>query len=567
MRRVAVIARADLRRAVRERRLWGAVLLIAVLFLPGAITAANPELRPLSEYVLLTGADIRRYVVVVAAGVSYHAILRERTTGTAKLVTGLGATRREFVAGMCLSRSIIVAAVVSVTLVVANGAALVNYGEANLAAFWTMGVLVILYGLVWTAITVGYSAMFASSYRVLAAVTVTYLAFNARYGFWDTFVRPVVSVVVAGTWTIPGYEVLPAAPLWVRFVQRLNPLIDFWQALRWSVGTVRPGPVAGTFPWQVLGLGVFVVFGAVPLAAGLRRFDGGRMETSHPDGGLLATLRTHLRVAETRVVPTVGWWGPRATLATHDLRRAVRGWTVPALVVASVLVVPGLVQTLRPAGPSSTATLIAGIGQRFVLPALVLSTAVGFRAVVRERRTGTIRLVFGHPVSRRELLVSKFVSRSVVVVATLVPLLVSTQLLVLVRFENAHLVAFAAWAGWVAAFAVVWTVFVVAISASVSSQYRSLAVVLAVFASLSQLWETVLSRPGQGPIWIRLLDQLNPLVSLNTLREGAMVAAGYRTAFTTVTPLTVLVSLTVVAGAVALSVAVGLRRFERADLG
>jgi|GEM_PF-2448158 len=567
MSRVATIARDDLLRAVRERRLWGVGLVLVLWILPGIVATANPDLRPLSEYVLLTASDLRRGIVVVVAGVCYRSVLAERASGTVRLVMGAGTTRREFVLGKFLARAVTVTGFVLAALVVASVAARLNYGGWNLSLFSTAGSFTILYGLVWTAITVGYSAAFSSSYRVLAGVAVTYLVFNARYGFWDTFVRPAVTVLVAGTPSIPSYDVLPAAPLWVQLVQRANPLIDFWQAVRWSTGVVQSGSAAGSFEWQVVGVGVFLLFGAVPITVGIRRFDNGRIGVSGSDGGLLGPVRSRITAAGSAFpTPDTGRAGRWYTLVVYDIRHAVRGWTVPAVVVAAVVVAPDLVQTLRPGPANSVAELIAGLGWRFLIPVVVLGTAVGFRAVVGERQTGTVRLLLGQPVSRRTVLASKLVARALVTVATLLPLILVAELLVTVRFDSAHVVGFVAWTLWVVSVATVWTVFVVAVSAAVSSRVRSLAVVVLVSLFFFGLWTVVFPSPGRGPAWVRLVSVLNPIVALDFLREGVMTVAGYRTRFVQVTPVLFVLSLLSVLGELACPVAVGGYRFEWADL-
>lgn len=589
MSRVATIAREDARRALRSRLVWGAVVLLGAMFLPSVPSVARPRIHPLSEFLLLAGFDLLTFALVLVAAVGYGAVVTERTGGTVRLVLGLSGSRRDVVLGKFVSRTGVVVFALAAVLAVTNVFVARGYGRPHLAAFWTMGGGMLLYGVVWTAVTVGYSAAFASQYRTLAALVATYAAFSPDVGAWGVLVEPAFSIAVTGSPSVPTYEVLADAPLWLRVAERLNPLYDFWHALRWAVEAVGPGSPAGSFGPHLLGTAVFLLFGAVPLALGCRRF--GSADLGGETRGIGAGDRLW------RLFRPVGRrlrrGGPRSnrprvpTVAAADIRHALQNWAVGGAVgVTALLTVPRLYRGLSPAGISTVAEELASVPDVFALPTLVLGVALGYAAVVGEREAGTARSVLGLPVSRREVVLGKLLSRTALAAAVLLPLLAFAEALVALRFGDPHPVVFLAWPAGVLFYAVVWTAVVVSVSAAVTSRYRALAVSFGTFFAFARdvgLWDPVV-RPLFGfvftgrfsvggvvhdahpPLWFQYADHLNPLVALATVQDGLLAAAGVRPAFVHVSELLALYSLGVSVLFAAGSLSLGAYRFQRSEL-
>jgi hypothetical protein len=76
MSRALSIARNDFRHALRDRLIWGAALLLGVMFLP-SVGAGSP---PLSEHILSMMADLIPFSLVVFVAIGYHSITGERAT-------------------------------------------------------------------------------------------------------------------------------------------------------------------------------------------------------------------------------------------------------------------------------------------------------------------------------------------------------------------------------------------------------------------------------------------------------------------------------------------------------
>lgn len=587
MRQVVRLAREDLRRASRSRLLWGAVALLCVMFLPSTGASARPGIHPIGEYLLVVVLDLMTFslVVVVAAGAS--AVAGEQVSGTIRFVLGLPVTRRDLVVGKLLSRTGIVVLAVVIVLGVANVVVLQGYGGAYLLRFWTMGAWMVAYVVVWSAVTVGYSAAVGSSYRAVAGVAVTYVGFSLNFGVWDVLVRPVFAFVFTGSLSSPSYGTLSSAPLWLRATERLNPLIDFWAAMRWSVEAVGPGTPTGDPLANFLGTLVFLSFGAVPLVVGLGRFrarDLGDDDRESELGHALRGLRVRLIPDSPRFGARVGRTG---LLALADARRAVGSRVVTgALVIVVLLAGPDLWSGIDTSGITTTEVL-GDIGPTFALPVLALGIAVGHNTVVGERVAGTARLVLGLPVTRRDLLVGKLCSRVGLAVATLVPLFLFAEVLVVARLGGVYPGAMIAWAGWVLLFAIVWTGFAVGVSAATSTRYRSLAAIFGTYLLFGRdvgLWDPLI-RPAIGfaftgefsasgyaygadaPAWFRYPDHLNPFVALGTVREGLLELTGYGTDFTTLVVPLFLYSGAVLLAFPSVAVLIGARRFDDCELG
>jgi ABC-type transport system involved in multi-copper enzyme maturation permease subunit len=586
------VARQDLRQAFRDRLLWAATVLLGAMFLPSVSTVASPERHPPVEAMLLLALDLVTFMLVVVAAVGYGAVVSERVAGTVRFVLGLPATRRDVMAGKLLSRVAVVGVVLGSILTITAVFVVRGYGTSSLTPFLVMAGWLIVYSAVWTAVTVGYSAAFDSGYQTLGALVVTYVTFSFDFGVWSALVRPMFAFVFTGSLESPTYESLATAPLWLRGVERLNPLVNFWQAMRWSVEAVGPGSATGeAFP-QVIGTALFVLFGAVILAWGTRRFE--RTDLGGETGGL--TFKGWIRRAVTGMASRFPGTqsGMRdstsrtRTVASADRRHALQNWIVLASLAVTVLFVgPTLWQSLGPSSVSTLTDQLADIPPAFNLPLLVLGIAMGYGAVTGERAENTARFVLSLPATRRELVLGELRSRVTLVVGVLLVVVLLAEGLVVARLGGVYPRAALAWGAYVLVFGAVWTSAVVGFSAIVSTRYRTLALAFGTYFLFSRgigLWDLVV-RPlftlvfagttewddyafaaDGGPLWFRYADHLNPFVALDTLGEGLLAVAGYSTQFADPTIPIVCYSLLVLASFATAPILVGLRRFQRANL-
>ncbi|MBX0325854.1 ABC transporter permease [Halomicroarcula sp. F13] len=590
MSRVFTIARADARRAFRSRLVWGAIGLLGVLFLPSTGSSARPAVHPITEYLLILPADLRTFSLVVVAAVGYSAVVTERVTGTLRFVLGLPATRRDLVLGKLLSRVGIVVTALAVILVIANVLVYQGYGSPYLLPFWVMGGWMLAYVVVWSAVTVGYSAAFDSPYRTLGALVVTYVVFSFNFGVWSVVIRPLFALLFTGSLDPPSYDTLATAPLWLRVTERLNPLVDFWAAMRWSIEFVGPGtPTGGPLP-QLLGSVVFLSFGLLPLVFGISRFERIDLGDAHAGSHIGEWIWRSLWRVRRAVTGSFSFPGALTQssrirrLAIADLRHTLQNWVVAGAVVVTVLLTgPALWGAIDASTVFTDTEVLTRIPLSFTLPVLVLGIAVGHNAIVGERTSGTSRFLLGLPVTRRELVVSKLLSRVSIVVATLLPLLLVAEALVVTRLGRPYPGAFLAWAGWTLLYAVVWTAMTVSCSAAVSSRYRSLAATVALYLVFARLWDELVlpavafvvtgqsavdefTQAANPPAWFQYADNLSPFVALETIQEALFEVTGYGTQQTTLDVSLFLYSVAALLLFVGGVVAIGTARFDRSDL-
>ena len=593
MSRTLTYARADARRLLRSRRVWAAAALLALMFLPSMPAVADPERRPIGELLLVIPFDLLTFALVVVAAVGYGAVAGQR--GTVQFRLGLGGTRRELVAGTALARATATALVLVGALAAAQVVVVQNYGSPYAVAYWTMGAWLVLYGVVWTAVAVGYAAAFRSPYQSLAALAGTYVVFSSNYGVWGAVIRPLFALLATGSTSVPAYEVLANAPLWLRVVERLNPIRDLWLALRWSVGVAGPGTAVGNPFAHALGAVVLVLFGAVPLLVGIRRFE--RADLGNETRGFRLPLAARFREAAGRFVPSAARAGREPTetassrshrwlIARADLRHALRNRIVLAGVgLALLLGGPSVWQQTASSTVFEVSEQLVRVPGRLVLPLVALGVAVGHRAVVGKHLAGTAQFVLSTNGTRQDLFAGTVIARLTVVLGTALALLAVAWVLATVRLGALYPGAIAAGTLWIVAYAILWTSLTVSASAVAATRYRSLAAIFGAFLLFSTgvgLWGSVVRPlvaypitgrfesglvPNQDwPAWFHAVDHLNPFVSLETLKGGLYAAAGHGTQTAPSLPL-VGYSAVVVVLFVLGALTVGLRRFESRPLG
>lgn len=590
MNHVLRVAQADLQRLVRRRRVWAATILLGLAFLPSLPAVATPERRPIAETLLLIPLDMLTFALIVVAAVGYGAL--GATYGTIRTTVTLAGTRRTVLLGRLCSRVVTAGLIITAVLAIGNVVVAMNYGRPYFLRYWTMVAWLLVYTGVWTAVATGYAAAFGSSLRAVVALAATYAVFSPAVGLWDMVVRPVAALVATGSPAVPSYEMLARAPIWLRVTERLNPLRNLYSVLRWSVQTVGPGtPVAGPLP-NVAGVGILVVFAGLPLIWGLRHFERTDLDATPPGRSFQARLRDRLAGVVRRLRGTVVWLVPetltRSTgtttfgrirlLARADLRRATRQWLpIAGIVVALALVGPSLVRT-------TATTDFDSISDSFWLGVLVLGLTVGGRALSSGVTAGTVHRRLTAGARRRELVTATICARVLITVSVILPLWLVAEALVVLRLGRVYPGAFLAGITSTLLFAGVWLAIVLGASAATST-YRAFGIAVGTFLIFGTgfgLWSAVVQPllgylatgvfrsiviGGYGaPAWVLLIDRLNPLVAVETIKTGLYAAAGFNRG--SVPPWW----LVAFAGAVAVGwvigpLVVGLWQFDRRDLG
>jgi len=179
-------------------------------------------------------------------------------------------------------------------------------------------------------------------------------------------------------------------------------------------------------------------------------------------------------------------------VARKDLEDAARSklllGVVGALLVLSVVLsaVPYLVGDTG----SDGAAMAAGLFQTPVSVFLpVLGAIIGYMAIVHERESGSVRVLLGLPLRRFDVVLGKTIGRSIVLVGALVVTGVVGVLLTLVLYGTVEAEQMAAFGILGAVLSVVYVALAIAVSASVDSRGKAMALIVAILLALVYAWQ------------------------------------------------------------------------------
>lgn len=217
-----------------------------------------------------------------------------------------------------------------------------------------------------------------------------------------------------------------------------------------------------------------------------------------------------------------------ATIARKDLEDVVRSrliWGVFGLFVLLMGIIG-----IASAGDSDAEIttegfidLFANLGAWLMVP--VIGIMIGYMAIVGERQSGSLRVLFGLGFSRSNVLFGKLASRSaVIVVVTVASLLVMVSMAAIIA-DSFDIALFLKFAALTILLAVMFTVIAVAVSAATSTRYRAMAGAIGSYVVFAMLWHPLSAGihyllegglpPYEAPEWYFLLTRLNPLEAYN----------------------------------------------------
>ena len=394
MSRYLTIARNDFRHAIQDRLVWGAVFLIGVMFLPSVVTGVSGPETSVWQQVTSLMVDLMTFSMVLFAVIGYNSITGERAEGIVRLVLSLSGTRRDVVIGKFISRFSIAILAFVLILGIACVQTVRVFGMRSFIPFCVMAAWMLVYGIIWSAITIGYSAAFSTQYRTLGALVVTYAVFSPSLSFWGTVVDPLIAFAFTGSFSIPYFKSLAQAPPWIHLMARLNPLSGFAGMVTWSLDMLTGKTPQVELVYDLLGFSLFVGLGVVILFAGVRRVEAVDLDDNQTgpswSTALLPTFQATsidsdygLSFVPLSEKSRVG------TVTRGDLNRALKNWVVQGVFLPFILIVaPEIWQTLSmKAKFLHHGRLSTGLSYTCYLPVLVLATAAGYQAVVGERES------------------------------------------------------------------------------------------------------------------------------------------------------------------------------------
>jgi len=159
---------------------------------------------------------------------------------------------------------------------------------------------------------------------------------------------------------------------------------------------------------------------------------------------------------------------------------------------------------------------------------LVVGLLVGYTAIVSERETGSLRVLLGLPITRRDVYVGKLLGRSVVFGVTLAIGLGMAAWVLWQFYADVDALVYAEFVGLTLAYGLVFVAMGVGISGVVDSHARATGAVATVFAATTVLWpqlvgvvltifDDAVTGPGEAEPWLVFLANLNPNVGYESL--------------------------------------------------
>lgn len=275
------------------------------------------------------------------------------------------------------------------------------------------------------------------------------------------------------------------------------------------------------------------------------------------------------------------------TIARTDFADAARSKLLWGAVL--VLLVVAVPDYLRMTGGDLLETPTRGV--RFIPQVLVYFVApialiTAHRAVVGERESGSLRVLFGHPVTRGDVVLGKLLGRTALVASILLVTMAGLAVVTVVQYGRLPVASFVAVSGYVVLYGAVWTAIVVGISAGTATRLRAITVGLALFLFFGpfQLWNRLALplfalaftgrpsmsgidplRPSTWPSWYEYVLRLNPM---ENFVQGRFTVVGLVDPSSGgANPSLFLAGIAALLLWATVPLAVGYWRFQRADLG
>ncbi|WP_434523221.1 ABC transporter permease [Halorubrum sp. AS12] len=280
-----------------------------------------------------------------------------------------------------------------------------------------------------------------------------------------------------------------------------------------------------------------------------------------------------------------------ATIARKDFKDSIR--TRSIWIIAGVMTILSLSHILAfissPVSEQHTRPFVFAVAQ-FSLWLPLAAIGIGFKSVVGERTSGSIRILLGQPGTRRDVVFGTYLGRLLILATTIILALGIVGIVVTIEFGDLGGITDVI-GGTIALllFALAWIGLVVGASSVVASETRSIGLVIGVYTLVEPLWQNLVLRlfalaftgtiqtPNQAsvfysledPTWYLYVNRLSPTEAFNAARyyiPELLEGLWYGTAISGPT-LPNLFGIAVLIGWATVPVYLGYRQFERVDLG
>ncbi|WP_256393609.1 ABC transporter permease subunit [Natronoarchaeum rubrum] len=235
----------------------------------------------------------------------------------------------------------------------------------------------------------------------------------------------------------------------------------------------------------------------------------------------------------------------------------------------------GLVAWAYTRTPANPATLVEGplfLISSVLVPAFAVMSAN--ETIAAKRSDGRLRLVFGLPISRRDVVVGSYLGRAVVFASSLLAGVVAAAIVVQIRGDTLLTSALASYLGLTLLLGLAYLGIAIALSAAIRSTKWVTVLVFTIFLVFTFVWRFVpqgivylangMELPRTMPDWAGLVSGLSPSVAYeNLLRTYAFAGPAPETSAWFLEPW---VNAVVLAGWIVLVPLLGYRRFDGSDL-
>lgn len=179
-------------------------------------------------------------------------------------------------------------------------------------------------------------------------------------------------------------------------------------------------------------------------------------------------------------------------IARQDARLTVSTVSTQLLVgvLVTVILLAAYVYPVVGQRPITTARFPGFVAGSLTTVVPLVGLLVGYNAVVAERESGALLLTLSLPHSREDLLVGKFLSRAGIVTGGLLVGLLGGGVLVVYPLGELELLPFLGFVVLTVAFGVLWTGLGVAVSLSVATKRRALALAFGLLVVFAFVWDT-----------------------------------------------------------------------------
>jgi ABC-2 type transport system permease protein len=285
------VARKDFEDVVRSKLLWGITVGfvgLLVFFLIVGVASGNNDDADMSDLLAGIAQFAGFFVPLIALIAGYMAIVGERTSGSLRVLLSYPFSRTDVVTGKVVGRAAAVTVAILAGFVAMTALGVPLTGELPILEIAGVALFTTLLAITFSTLAVGVSAALATRGRALAlAVGIFFLLFV----MWEAVA---VGVYLAVTGDRPGLVSEP----WYFAIHQANPITAFRLAVGEITGSyvspmvqlgledinygeVEPADletqsrVEGSLPFYLqpwFSVVSFLIWAAVPLAVGYRRF-------------------------------------------------------------------------------------------------------------------------------------------------------------------------------------------------------------------------------------------------------------------------------------------------------